>query len=108
PAGGAARTNEALDTYLFSEKAYFRDATGELSMTMLAGPQAPDLAERLTGTAPPPSAWSHVAAKLEDLDVRLIRGGGETGEAEVWLVSAVADGPGVRQAALAAGARPVG
>jgi aminomethyltransferase len=108
PAGAAAKTNEALDKYLFSEKAYFRDATGELSMLMLAGPDAPALAERLTGTAPPEAAWSHVAARLGDVDVRLVRGGGETGEAEVWLVSAIADGPRVWNAALAGGARPVG
>ena len=108
PAGAAASTNEALDKYLFSEKAYFRDATGELSMLMLAGPEAPALTERLTGTAPPEPAWSHVAARLADVDVRLVRGGGEIGEAEVWLVSAMVDGPRVWQAALAGGARPVG
>jgi folate-binding protein YgfZ len=108
PAGAAANANEALDKYLFSEKAYFKEATGETSMLMLAGPQAPALAERLTGTAPPEAAWSHVAARLGDAQVRLVRGGGETGEAEVWLVSAIADGPSVWQAALAGGARPVG
>ena len=108
PSGAVATTNDALDKYLFSEKAYFRDATGELSMLMLAGPQAPALAEQLTGTAAPESAWSHVAARLGAVEVRLVRGGGETGEAEVWLVSAIADGPRVWQAALASGARPVG
>jgi folate-binding protein YgfZ len=130
PGGTAAKTNEALDRYLFSEKAYFRDATGELSMLMLAGPEAPACAERLTGVSPPEAGWSHVAARLgteplpswsrpptpeaglavptTDVDVRLVRGGGETGEAEVWLVSAIADGPAVWQAALAAGAKPVG
>jgi folate-binding protein YgfZ len=108
PGGEAERTNAALDTYLFSEKAYFRDATGERSMLMLAGPEASTLAERLTGTAPPPAAWSHVAARLGDAELRLVRGGGETGEPEVWLVSALADGEAVWRAALAAGARPVG
>jgi folate-binding protein YgfZ len=108
PGGAAGKTNEALDRYLFSEKAYFRDATGELSMLMLAGPRAPALAERLAGVAPPPAAWAHLAARLGDVDVRLVRGGGETGESEVWLVSALADGPRVWQAALAGGARPVG
>ena len=108
PGGAAAKTTEALDKYLFSEKAYFREATGELSMLMLAGPEAPAVAERLTGTAAPESAWSHVAARLGDVDVRLVRGGGETGESEVWLVSAMADGPRVWGATLAAGARPVG
>src|SRR5262249_16278270 len=41
-------------------------------------------------------------------DVRRVGGGGETGEAEVWLVSGIADGPGVWAAARQAGARPVG
>jgi aminomethyltransferase len=108
PGGAAGTTNDALDRYLFSEKAYFRDATGELSLLMLAGPQAPALAERLTGVAPAEAAWSHVGARLGDAEVRLVRGGGETGEAEVWLVSALADGPRVWEAAIAAGARPVG
>lgn len=108
PGEMAAKTNEALDRYLFSEKAYFRDATGELSLLMLAGPEAPALAERLTGTRPPETAWSHVVTRLADLEVRLVRGGGETGEAEVWVVSAIAAGPKVWQALLAAGARPCG
>jgi folate-binding protein YgfZ len=108
PGGAAEKTSEALDKYLFSEKAYFRDATGELSMLMLAGPRAAALAERMTGAAPPEAPWSHGTARLGDVDVRLVRGAGETGEAEVWLVSAMADGPRVWEAALAGGALPVG
>jgi len=108
PPDMAAKTNEMLDRYLFSEKAIFRDATGELSLLLLAGPEAPALAERLTGTRPADGAWSNVSARLDGVDVRLVRGGGETGEAEVWLVSALGDGPRVWQAATAAGARPVG
>jgi len=108
PGGMAGRTNEALDRYLFSEKAHFRDVTGERSLLMLAGPQAPALAERLTGARAPEAAWSHVAARLGDAEVRLVTGGGETGEAEIWIVSALADGPRVWQAALGHGARPVG
>jgi folate-binding protein YgfZ len=108
PGGMATKTNEMLDRYLFSEKAYFRDATGELSLLLLAGPEALALAERLTGTRPPDGAWSNVAARLSEVEVRVVRGGGETGAAEVWLVSAVADGPRVWEAATAAGARPIG
>jgi folate-binding protein YgfZ len=108
PGGAATKTNEALDHYLFSEKAYFEDVTGQLSMLMLAGPRAPALAQQLTGAAPPEAAWSHAPARLGDAEVRLVRGGGETGEAEVWIVSPIADGPRVWSAALAAGARPIG
>src|SRR5438105_11506250 len=62
PAGMAAKTNEMLDRYLFSEKAVFRDATGELSLLLLAGPEAPTLAERLTGTPTPARERSKVSA----------------------------------------------
>src|SRR5262245_38880309 len=108
PPGMAAKTMEALDRYLFSEKAAFRDATGEWALPMLAGPGAVTLAERLTGATVPADAWSHAAARLAGIDVRLVRGGGETGEAEVWVASAAADGARVREALLGAGVRPVG
>ncbi|HXG03034.1 MAG TPA: hypothetical protein VNO23_06465, partial [Candidatus Binatia bacterium] len=79
PTGLAAKTVQGLDHYLFSEKATLRDATGELALLMLAGPQAPALAERLTGAAPAPEPWANLAGRFEDADVRLVRGGGETG-----------------------------
>jgi folate-binding protein YgfZ len=82
---------EALDKFLFSEKAYFRDATGELALLVLAGPEAPAQAERLAGRPAPERAWSHVAARIGDDDVRLVRGGGETGEPEVWILAAAGD-----------------
>src|SRR5512144_279865 len=62
PPGGAATTEAALDTYLFSEKAYFRDATGDEAMFVLAGPDAPALAERLAGALPADRASPHVSA----------------------------------------------
>ncbi len=108
PPGMAAKTLEALDRYLFSEKAAFRDVTGEWTLPMLAGPGAPALAGRLTATTVPEHAWAHTAAQLGDADVRLVRGGGETGEAEVWMVAAAAEGAGVRAALVAGGARAVG
>jgi folate-binding protein YgfZ len=108
PAGLAVKTTEALDHYLFSEKATFRDATGEWSLLMLAGPQAATLVRRLTGVEPPTATWSHSLATLAGVEVRIVRGAGETGEAEVWVMSPAAQGPGVRAALLEAGARPVG
>jgi folate-binding protein YgfZ len=108
PAGLAVKTTEALDHYMFSEKATFRDATSEWSLLMLAGPQAAALVRRLTGVEPPTATWSHSLATLAGVEVRLVRGAGETGEAEVWVVSTVAQGPGVWTALLAGGARPVG
>ena len=104
----AAKTNEALDAYLFSEKAYFRDATGEEAMVMVAGPEAVGLAQRLTGVLPDDRAWSHAKGAIDGAPVRVVRGSGETGEAELWLMSAAVDGPRVWDAACAAGAKPVG
>jgi len=108
PAGLAVKASEALDHYLFSEKAAFRDATGELSLFMLAGPQAAALVRRLTGIEPPTATWSHSPATLAGVEVRLVRGAGETGEAEVWVVAPVAQGPALWDALLEAGAKPVG
>ena len=75
PHGMAGKTIEALDRYLFSEKAELRDATGELTLLLLAGPAAPALARRLTGTDVPDEPWAHTAARLNGIDVRLVRGG---------------------------------
>jgi folate-binding protein YgfZ len=108
PPGLAAVTLEALDKYLFSEKASFRDATGELTLLMLAGPDAPPTAARLAGTAPPEAGWSHTTGTIDGAGVRLVRGGGETGEAEVWLVAGSAEHDRLWRAATAAGARAVG
>ncbi|HEV8143942.1 MAG TPA: glycine cleavage T C-terminal barrel domain-containing protein, partial [Methylomirabilota bacterium] len=108
PVDLAAKTNEALDTYLFSEKAYFRDATGEEAMHMLAGPEAPALARRLTGALPEENPWTHTTGTIGRTAVRVVRGSGETGESEIWLMSAAADGVAVWDAARAAGATAVG
>ncbi len=108
PPGMAAKTRDALDHYLFSEKAAFREVTGEWTLPVLAGPGAPGLAARLTGGAVPDQPWAHAAARFDDVDVRLVRGGGETGEAEVWIVAPAAEGPRLRTALVAGGARPVG
>ena len=108
PPGHAERTNEALDTYLFSEKAYFRDASEEHAMFLLAGPEAPSLVERVAGALPPEAPWTHIAATLGGTPVRLVRGAGETGEAEILVIAGAADGATVRDSCIAAGARPVG
>jgi aminomethyltransferase len=108
PPAFAAKTNEALDTYLFSEKAYFRDATGEFAMFLLAGPEAPALVQRVAGTVPGDRAWSHVTGTIGGAEVRLVRGRGETGAPEIWILGAAAHGDTVRAACLDAGAKPVG
>jgi aminomethyltransferase len=108
PPGRAASTLEALDHYLFSEKAVLEDATGSLALLMLAGPGAPALAERLTGARVVETAWSHVTGAVGATPVRVVRGGGETGEAEVWLVAPVAVGAELARAARDDGARSIG
>jgi len=108
PPGEGARTIQALDRYLFSEKAYFKDLSGEMALLMLAGPEATALAQRLAGVAVPETAWGNVAARVADVDVRLVRGCSETGEPEVWVAAAIADGERLRSAAVQLGAMPIG
>ncbi len=108
PAGGAGALAEALDKYLFSEKAYLRDATGEQALLLLAGPEAVTLAQRLTGSVPGEGAWSQVATLLDGVEVRLVRGSGETGEAEVWIVGPAGERDRLQARLAEAGARPVG
>lgn len=108
PPGMAAATLEALDRYLFSEKAYFKDVTDEIATVMLAGPEAPRLVMRLAGELPAEAPWSHTRASIDGADVRLVRGGLETGEPEVWLVAPAAEGARLWQMLTSAGARPVG
>jgi folate-binding protein YgfZ len=108
PHGTAGTTIEALDRYLFSERAELRDATGELTPLRLAGPGAPALVERLTGTDVPEEPWAHTAARLNGHDVRLVRGGGESGESEVWVVGGASVGRALWPVLVEAGARPVG
>jgi folate-binding protein YgfZ len=108
PPGAGASTLEALDRYLFSEKAVFEHVTGSLALLMLAGPAAPAIAERLAGARPSEAPWSHVSGTLGGVSVRLVSGARETGESEVWLVLPAAHGAEARSAAVAAGATPVG
>jgi folate-binding protein YgfZ len=108
PPATAAETLEALDKYLFSEKVVLRDASADFALLMLAGPAAPALIATLTGVAPDPRPWSSVAAKLDGLDVRLVRGGGETGEPEIWIVAPAAEVERVSKALVTAGATPLG
>src|SRR2546428_7486097 len=102
----------ALAHYLFAEKVTLEDVTGQRALLMLVGPAAEETAKRLTGAAPPDAPWSHVAASLdgppEDIDARVVRGGGETGQREVWLVVPATARERAWKAALAAGARPLG
>src|SRR2546426_6093986 len=93
PPAMAAKTAEALDHYLFSEKVVIRDVSGETSLLVLVGPKAPETSERLLGARPPASPWSHVGGKLGETSVRLVSGGRETGETEVWIVGPASEAP---------------
>jgi aminomethyltransferase len=108
PPGSAATTLEALDRYLFSEKVELRDAGADWALFMLAGPQAPARVEALTGAAPAAAAWSSVASSLDGVGVRLVRGGGETGEPEVWIAAPAGEGERVWKALAGAGTPVVG
>src|SRR2546429_91348 len=93
PRGLTAKISQALDHYLFSEKASFTDASDETALLMLLGPEAPAAIERLTGVRPPAPAWSNLTATLGGTTVRLVTGGGETGGLEVWVACAATHGP---------------
>ena len=103
-----ASTVAALDHYLFAEKVVLADVTGERALLTLVGPAADKTAVRLTGAAPPDAAWSHVAGSLDGVEVRVVRGGGELDEGEIWLALPAAERTRLWNAALAAGARPLG
>ena len=108
PRGLTAKISQALDHYLFSEKASFTDASDETALLMLLGPEAPATIERLTGVRPPVPAWSNLTATLGETTVRLVTGGGETGGLEVWVACAATHGPRVWDALVGGGARPLG
>src|SRR5438445_2942601 len=95
PPAMAAKTAEALDHYLFSEKVAIEDVSREKTLFVLAGPQARETSDRLMG-------------KLGETQVRLVSGGGETGEAEVWIMCALTDAAKVRDALAGADVRSVG
>src|SRR5260370_32047014 len=105
--GMGESTVAALDHYLFAEKAALEDVTGQRALFMLVGPAAAASAKRLTGAAPPEVPWSHVAAPLDGRQMRVVRGGGETGQPEVWLLVPAAARESAWKAALAAGAPPL-
>ena len=95
PPAMAAKTAEALDHYLFSEKVAIEDVSREKTLFVLAGPQARETSDRLMG-------------KLGETPVRLVSGGGETGEAEVWIMCALTDAAKVRDALAGADVRSIG
>src|SRR2546426_7963833 len=108
PPAMAQKTAEALDHYLFSEKVAIRDVSSETALFVLAGPKAPETSERLMGARPPESQWSQATGKLGDTPVRLVSGGRETDEAEVWIAGPASEAPRMWDALVGAGARPVG
>ncbi len=108
PPSMAPKVVEALDHYLFSEKVSLQDATEETALLLLAGPGALATVERLAAARPADAPWSHVAATIDGTPVRLVTGGAETGEREVWIVAAVGEAGRLWDRLVAAGARPVG
>jgi folate-binding protein YgfZ len=107
PPGMAESTVAALDHYLFAEKVVLEDATGARALLLLVGPAADETVKRLTGLIPAEIAWSHVAGSLDGIEARVVRGGAELGEPDVWLVVPAAERERAWTAALGAGARPL-
>ena len=105
--GSAEKTLQALDKFLISEKVYFRDVSAEALLFLLAGPSTGAVIERLTGEPPLPAPWAHAERKAGEIALRVITGGGETGEAEGWLYAPALEGERLWRATLEAG-NPVG
>jgi folate-binding protein YgfZ len=108
PTGLAVKTREALEKFHFAERVEMRDASDEWAMFMLAGPKTAAAVGRLTGAPLPEAPWQHTEAAVRDIPVRLLRGSGETGAGEAWLLGRREDGAALLEAILAAGASPVG
>src|SRR2546426_2979006 len=108
PPGMGESTVAALDHYLFAEKVVLEDVTGRRALLMLVGPAADETAKRAAGAGPPDAPWSHVAASLDGAEVRVVRGGGEIAQREVWLMLPAEARERTWKAAVAAGARPLG
>ena len=108
PPGMAGATYEMLDRYLFAEKVVLEDVSGARSLVLVAGPGATTLVARVAGAAPPDAPWTSTAGTLDGVDLLLVRGAGETGESEVWVMAPAEALPRLWDAVVAAGARPVG
>jgi folate-binding protein YgfZ len=110
--GSAEKTLQALDKFLISEKVNFRDVSAESALFLIAGPSTPAVIERLTGEPPLPTPWAHAERKAGEIALRVITGGGETGETEGWLYASALEGERLWRATLEAGSpvglRPVG
>jgi folate-binding protein YgfZ len=98
-------TVAALDHYLFAEKVVLEDVSGQHALLMLLGPGTEETVKRLTGVSAPDAAWSHVVGTVDGVQARIVRGGGELAEDEVWFVAPAAEGARVL---TDAGAQPLG
>jgi folate-binding protein YgfZ len=108
PGGGAAKIQAALETFHFAERLEIRDASAEYQTIVLAGPETADLVPRLAAGPLPTAPWEHAEVAVAGGQARLVRGGGETGEVEAWLLGRREAGAALWQAIVGAGARPVG
>lgn len=110
--GSAEKTLQALDKFLISEKAYFRDVSAEKALFLIAGPSTAAVIKRLTGEVPLPAPWAHAERTAGEIALRVITASGETGETEAWLYAGASEGERLWRATLAAGKpaglRPVG
>jgi len=106
--GLTAKTLEALERHLISERVEFRDAGGEWGILGCHGPEARPVVEAFLGRALPPLApWHHAPLGLDSTAGRVVRAEvtGEEGY-DLWLPpERLAEAWG-RLVAL--GARPVG
>jgi folate-binding protein YgfZ len=107
PPGMGETTVAALDHYLFAEKVALEDGSGQHALLMLLGPAADEMVKRVVGVSAPEGAWSNVAG-ADGAAIRIVRGGGELAEREVWVVAPAAERTRLWRALTDAGAQPLG
>jgi len=107
PAGLTAKTLEALDHFLISEKAYFEVADENFAILAVQGPRARDLVETLADRRIDLAPLAHADVSIAGASVRVIHRR-EAGVPGVHLWTAAAHGETLRQALIAAGATPAG
>lgn len=108
PPGMGAATLEMLDKYLFAEKVVLEDVSEARALLLVAGPDAPALTSRVAGAAPAEAAWSSVRGAVDGVQTHVVRGAGDTGEPEMWLLLPADARQRALEAVTAAGARRVG
>src|SRR5262245_36462907 len=107
PAGRTAKTLDALDHFLISEKAYFEVADEMFAILAVQGPRAADLVSTLAARTIDLAPLAHAEVTIAGAPVRVIHRR-EAGVPGFHLWTAAAQGEALWRTLTGAGATPVG